>query len=397
MRTVSSFDHLEIIHVSVTVWGEKYLSLFLSVGVPNLCTLVVELPEEIRRASRVRIFTANEDVARIQAAVELDPLRRRITVEVVAAVRFTDQELYGGYAPMVISQARAVVEASQEGAAIIFMGPDLVYSAGSFKLFVDCANRGCRVVIGPSVRVKRETTAPLLIARIEAHPDRLLDVSAADLAEIAFEQWHEVNDLFVWNAPKSIYWKAYLIYRVAADDVLMRFFQGPTFFAWPKAPLAEYRGWVDHALVSRCCDRYEQVYVVRDSAECITCDLMAGDHREGMAQSRHKELDLLGEMLNLDTINRFNIHYGFHSCRVHRGGVANDEWQAAARRLSSEVDPILKMALPLRVIRRGVATVYPLVSRVISVGRASPRTVANGILRALVRLTAPFLRTGRSA
>ncbi len=346
---------------------------------------------------RVRIFTATDDVARIQAAVELDPLRRRITVEVVAAVRFTDQELYGGYAPMVVSQARAVVEASQEGAAIIFMGPDLVYSAGSFKLFIDCANRGCRTVIGPSVRVNRETTAPLLAARIEAHPDRLLDISAEDLTEIAFEQWHEVNDLFIWNSPRSVYWKAYLIYRAAADDVLMRFFQGPTFFAWPKAPVAEYRGWIDHALVSRCCDRYEQVYVVRDSAECITCDLMARDHREGMVQSRHKELDLLGEMLNLDRINRFNIHYGLHSCRVHRGGAANDEWQAAARRLSSEVDPILKMALPLRVVRRGIATVYPLVSRVISVGRAAPRAVANGILRALVRLTAPFLRTGRSA
>jgi hypothetical protein len=383
---VPSFDTLEIVHVSVTVWGEKYLSLFLGIGVPNLCALVMELPEELRRRSRVRIFTAAEDLAHVENAAALGPLRRRISVDVVAAVEFKQHELYGGYAPMVVSQAKAVVDASRTGAAIIFMGPDLVFSSGSFKRFIDCARSGHRVVIGPSLRAIRETATPALLERIEASHDKVLDIPAEALTDLAFDHWHPVNDLFVWNSPQSVYWKAYLIYRIADDDVLMRFFQGPTFFAWPKRTLSEYRGWIDHSLVSLCCDRYDQIYVVADSAECISCDLMAGAHQEGMVQSRYREFDLLKEMLHMTTMNRFNIHYGFRTCRVHRASATDDQRQKAARRLAREIDPILKMGLVLRAIRRPIAIACATDIRMLF------KACGNFVIRTLARLMAPMTR-----
>lgn len=378
-------DHLERVHVSITVWGETYCSLFLAVGVPNLCALVEELPEVLRAQSRVRIFTTTADLSRFETAEQVACLRRRIAVDLVEAVVFAGFDTYGRYAPMVVAQARAVVEASREGAAIIFMGPDLVFSKGAFRLFIERARQGYRAIVGPGMRVVRKSVAPVLREKIEGHPAKLLELSPNELSDLTFDHWHHVNDLFIWNSPQSVHWKAHLIYRISGNDVLMRFFQGATFFAWPRSGMAEYRGFIDHALVASCCERYDQVYVVPDLSECLACDLMAAAEDERMPRSAYRELDLLKEMLGLDKINRFNIRYGLRTCRVHRAEAADDEWRRHARRLAREVDPILKLALLLRTIPRIVVLL-----RAGSLGR-SLRWGGNFMLRAFARVTARVL------
>jgi hypothetical protein len=382
---MASAQALERLHISVTVWGDDYTSLFLSIGVPNLCALAMELPEALRAESRVRIFTTTVGLSSIKSAHSIASLRQRIAVDIVDAVVFANYDTYGRYAPMVVAQSRAVVEASREGAAIVFMGPDLVFSKGAFALFVDRARQGFRTIVGPAPRIIRESATPVLHGKIAAHPQGVLDISANEFADFAFDHWHPVNELFMWNAPRSVHWKAHLLYRVSEGDVLMRFFQGSTFFAWPKHEIAEYRGFIDHALVTLCCDRYDQIYIVPDSSECLACDLMAQGQDEHMPQGNNRELDLLKEMLNLRKINRFNIHYGLHTCRFHRSDAVGEAWRSSARILSREVDPLLKISLPLRVIGRTIVLLYAS-----WLGRAL-RSGTNFLLRAFAWLSAPLL------
>ena len=48
--------------------------------------------------------------------------------------------------------------------------PDLVFSKGAFRLFIERARQGYRAIVGPGMRVVRELVAPVLREKIEGHP-----------------------------------------------------------------------------------------------------------------------------------------------------------------------------------------------------------------------------------
>jgi Fe2+ or Zn2+ uptake regulation protein len=159
------------------------------------------------------------------------------------------------------------------------------------------------------------------------------------------------------------------------------------FFAWPNRVIEKYWGWVDHALVTMCCDEQEQVYVVRDSLECLACDLTPRERKEGHRLSRTSVFDLLKQLLDLKFINRMNIRYGLITCHVHTGEDQSDEWKVAARRFAHEIDPIIHLSLPLRAVRRAWK-----VTRGFSLSDLWP-WIANRLLQLLAKILSPLFRT----
>jgi hypothetical protein len=340
------------IHIVIVVYGPIYTALLSEITLANLAALVLEIPQELRELSRVRILTTESDVSMLGAAPTLKLLRTRIRVDVIVGARLAGYEKHGDYGPMVESQRLLVIEAARSNAALFFVGPDQIYNRGSFALFVDCLRKGYRLLIGPGPRVNRESVRSYLREIIKTSPDGSFALSSEQQVDLFFRHWHRINDQFLIEYPESLWWKAYVCYRPHPDELLFRFFQGPTFVAWPRMPKDDFDGFIDHHLPELCCADWREMYVVPDSNECLALDLTNENRIEMMRLADFPRVFLLHEFFQHAAIKDLKLLYGLRTCRVHRGERDARLVKRWMRNFGRIVDPLLVLALTERWIGR---------------------------------------------
>jgi hypothetical protein len=335
------------IHLLVAVYGKKFTALFAEITAANLVALVDEIPPVLRGASKVRILTTADDALVLEDAPSIQKLRTRIQVEILNAVKMSGFERYGGHGPMCLALAHGVEEASAVGAALIFVPPDVVFSNGSFATLIRAATNGYRAVIGPSLRAKLEPLHDRFLQIMMEKGGSVLQVDARELAQLIFEHWHPINDRYWWDS-RGEKWKAFAYFGVSDRTLLIRFFQGPMFYAWPLRRIEKYDGWIDHGLVALCCERFEQVHVIEDSDQFLNVDLTPNARLDHHEASVSPDIDLLKQLLDMKYINRFNVDYGSRSCVVHADDVDPAAIAAARSILSRQIDPVIALAKVLR-------------------------------------------------
>lgn len=341
---------LEKLHITVLAFGSKYVRLFCTIVLPNLSSLIEEIPATLRAGTRLRILSDPEGAKIIRATPALSGVSEMVRVDLADDMIKGGFDRFGDYGPMILNQSRQVHEASREGAGIIFCPPDLVWSKGSFATIVDLAARGYRAIIGPSARGIEEEIVPVLSRRIEAHPKQKLAIASHELTRLLFDYWQQMNEGFIWNAPRSLYWKAYSYYRIDRSHYLMRFHQGPMMFAWPLHEVRGYMGWIDHRLINQCVRRDSQVFVIDDATRLQTVDLAPRDRKEGLTLVAAKKWYLWRQFLDRKHHCRYNLLYSRHVCRIYDQPLAETAWQHATYRFNRNVWPIIFLALAIRPI-----------------------------------------------
>jgi hypothetical protein len=341
---------LERLHVTVFVYGEKYVALFTRVVLPNLVALIEEIPADLRRGTRFRILTDPPGAAAIQASPTLALIRALVPVDIADTMEKAGYELYGGYGPMILGQARLVHEASLAGAGIIFCPPDLVWSKGSFEAIARLVRDGARAVIGPSARGIEEDLVPIFEQMIAESGTGRLNVSSKDLTGLLYSHWQQMNDGFIWNTPASNVWKSYAYWRLDPQHYLMKCWQGPALFLWPFKEVKDYDGWIDHRLIKSCARRQSEVYVIRDALSIQTLDLAPRGRGEGHNLSTHKSWALFKQLLNRKRHCRLNILYGCDSIRIYREPLPEATWAEAERAFNRETRPAMYAAIAVRPI-----------------------------------------------
>ncbi|HEY4256780.1 MAG TPA: hypothetical protein VGM66_06180 [Candidatus Udaeobacter sp.] len=333
------------IHIAIVVYGHLYTELLSDITLWNVAELVLEIPEDLRSLSRVRILTTESDKATLEAAPALKLLRSRISVDLLDGARLGGYEKHSEYGPMVESQRLLVADAARNEAALIFFGPDLIYSRGSFALFVDCLRKGFRLVIGPGPRVNREAARPLLKQIIAESPDGGFAFNGEQQADFLFKHWHKINDQFFIENPESLWWKAYVCYRPRPNEVLFRFLQGPTFMAWPRKPKDDFDGFVDHHLPDLCCASWRDMYVVPDGNECLALDLTDDDRIEVMDMATFPKVFLLYSFFQHSAVKTLKLLYSLRTCRVGRGEPDKKLVEKWKREFDRALDPLILVAL----------------------------------------------------
>jgi hypothetical protein len=336
------------IHICTFVYGTTYTGLLAEILLANLAAMVLEIPEALRALSRVRIVTTQEDIPLIETSPALPILRRRIRVEILNTARLGGHEKHGNYGPMVENQRIFVIDAARENAALFFVGPDQVYSRGSFALFADCLLRGYRLILGPGPRVKRDAARAELRKLIAASPDGTFAPDGDWLIDLFFRHWHHVNDQFLIEYDESIFWKDYVCNRPHPDELLFRFLQGPTFVAWPRRPADDFDGFIDHELPELCCSSWRHIYVVDDARKCLALDLTRDDLVDVLPLADFPRVYLLQNLFS-SAIKDMKLIPAFRTCRLHRGDRDTREMR---RRFDRVVDPLLLLAVLERKIRR---------------------------------------------
>lgn len=280
-------------------------------------------------------------------------LRQRIRVEMCDALQLAGFDKHSIYGPMVLTQRLAVIEAARENAALFFVGPDQIYSRGSFANFIKRLQQGYRIIVGPGPRIDRTAAQEFLNRQIASSPDGTFALTPELQADLLFRHWHPINDQFVIQSPREIAWKAYIFYRPHPDELFIRFFQGPTLVAWPRGDLRDFDGFIDHDLIDHCCQNRQEAYVIPDSQECLSLDMTDNIRLdEGMEKSCFPRADLLSEFFNHAAVKEMQLQYGLHSCRVHRGERTPAEIRRWEQHLSGAIDPLILIALTERRLSR---------------------------------------------
>jgi hypothetical protein len=341
-------NNLKKLHLALFIYGDGYFDLCTSIVLPNLVSLLGELPDEIRAITELRVLTNPTGRDLLEAAPALKTIKTLIPVKIADTMVDGGYDLYGGYGPMILGQARLVYEASLEGAGIIFCPPDLVWSKGSFATIARLAQEGYRAVIGPSARGIAEELSPILQSRIEQGGGKSLEISSIDLTKLMFDHWQKINDDFFWNDPTSIFWKSYAYWRVGHRQLLMKCWQGPALFLWPYREVKDYDGWIDHRLIKACVHSQHEVYVVPDAREIHTLDLTPRDRVTGLARQSTKRWPLFKQLLIRKRHCRFNIRYGEPSIRIYEEPASEAAWREADRQFNIDTRPAMYAAIVLR-------------------------------------------------
>jgi hypothetical protein len=340
------------IHIPIVVYGEAFTRLFVDVTMRNLASLVREIPDDLRSTSVVRILTTAVDMPRIETSAALSLLKAAIRVEVSPAVHLAGFDRHGDYGPMVLTFESAVRAASAVGAALFFVGSDQIYSTGAFAMFVERLRQGYRIAVGAGLRIKRDAAKSVLEQKILADPDGCLRLTPEETIDALFRFWHPINDQYTLNAVTGIPWKALVCVRPTPGNVLIRFFQGPTLMAWPRRPLPDFNGFIDHSLVQHCCRSWREAYVVSDARECLALDLTDDRRRDVQPVSDLPQLDLLRELFDSRGVNDIQLRYGLRTCEIHLPGANSTEIETWRRQLSRLIDPLILMAVCERRLRR---------------------------------------------
>lgn len=339
---------LERLHVGVFVYGSCYLDRFRRIVLPNLACLVEELSEQLRAGTRFHILTDDAGKKVLAEAAALDRIGRRVSVEITDDMDDPQAARDDKYLPMRLGQGRLVREASAEGAGIVFCPPDLIWSRGSFGKIEQLASCGVRAIIGPSARVVDETLEPQLEARIARDVHGGLDIPANEMIDLLFAHWQHMNDGFFWNAPASYAWKSYAYYRLDDRHFLMKFFQGPAMFLWPRAPVPDYTDFVDHRLIRKCVTSLAEIHVIGDARDMMTLDITSRDRCENHRLVSHPGIALFWQFLNRKRHSRYNLLAGRYDCRVYDTPLPEATWQEAERRFDREIMPVIYLAIALR-------------------------------------------------
>lgn len=339
------------IHIVTVVYGPVYTALLCDVTLWNMASLVLEIPEDIREQSCVRILTTEIDFSVIESSPALKLLRARIRVELLSGATLSGYDKQGDYGPMIENQRLLVVEAARKNAALIFFGPDLIYSRGSFALFIDCLRKGYRLLIGPGPRINRETARVYLQDLIAASSDGSFALTGEKQTDLLFDHWHKINDQFLIEAEDSIWWKAYVCYRPHPDEVYFRFFQGPTFMGWPLKAKDDFDGFIDHGFPELCCSSWREMYVVLDGNDCLALDLTDSNRIEVMDSATFPRVFLLYSLFQHNAIKNFKLLYALRTCRIHKEKGESGPAKGWLHAFDRAIDPLIFLAMAERWVR----------------------------------------------
>ena len=317
-----------VYHVVPAVWGDEFIDLFLNVCIPNQLS-PGNLPA-LPAGSRFRVFTKKADVARLSASARLDEVRRVLPVDIVE-IEVSELEgaakpgqVRNSYKMMIECHRRAVADAAEAEAALIFLAPDFVCAEGTMETLVRIHAAGSRAVLSTNLRLARHEFIAALTGRPAALPPR-------ELVRMALRHLHPATQSLMVDGPTrngfptSVNWPV----RSATgelDGVLVRATHMHPMLLDPVRRAEVPRGTIDGHYLMRCGVKLRQCHRVEDSDELVVFELTPSDRnirndgrRGGVSMSRLAAV--------VSRCDRYQASYWNHPVRLHAEDL-DERWTA---------------------------------------------------------------------
>ena len=246
-----------MIHFLTVVWG-GYVQLYLDVVIPAQLT-AGNLPAAGN--CRYIIFTTREDRRTIEAA----PIFRKLRKTVPVTFEFADDNR-SKYRRVSMCLRRGIGAANREGAACVFLCPDIVFADGAFAAVVRLA-QDHDVVYLPVIRTLKEAAASIVHP---VTPRALMRFALANLHPLAYcSFWQEGGADLI---PANLYW------RVGDQGILARCYHLHPLYVRPQVNVWQFNGTIDNAYCDVACPDASRDYVITDSDELCAVELSDQSH-----------------------------------------------------------------------------------------------------------------------
>ncbi len=245
--------------VVTAVWGKDYRQLFLDVCVPNQLTPgnLGALPA----GSRYRVFTSKDDAEVLRSSRALRQVNELMLVDVVV-VRELSALSRNKFTRIRICHRRAIADARESCAALIFLCPDHFMSEGALAAVLRRHEAGSRAVVCSGIRVERAAFLDALHAR-----GGVRGVAPRDLVSLALDHLHPAERSQMVDRDRNALEPAGVFWTVPGEGILARYFRLHPVMVDPLRPEALLEGTIDGHYVRRSCPLRDQVHVVSDSDE----------------------------------------------------------------------------------------------------------------------------------
>lgn len=223
------------IFMTVAVWGDSFLDLFLEYVLPSYLA-PGGIPELPRRGykSVFWLYTKLEFAKTIQAHPQFQQLNELVKVEIVCIDEQTDISGHQNvYETMNACHLDFISRAERAKAAMVFFSPDAFWSNDSLRYTLDQVESGKRAILIAGVRAKKEAVlAELLPLRTKILEQGL---TGRELVSLLSKNPHRITESLTWNSEQfDIGWASHLYWPVKNNGYLGRCFHLHTFFVYPR-------------------------------------------------------------------------------------------------------------------------------------------------------------------
>ena len=239
--------------------------MFLDVCVPNQLTR--GNLEALPAGSRYRLFTAPADVDTFEQSPVLRRVREIMPVDLVVVPELSATSK-SRFTRMTACHRRALADARDAGAAVIFMCADHLISEGTFAAVVRRHDAGSRAVLCTGVWVDRDAFLDALRAR-----GGLRAMASREIVSVALEHLHPSTRALMVDGertarrPHNVYW------NVPGHGILARCFDLHPLMVDPRHRDVMPQETIDGHYVRHACPVREEVHVVVDSDEFVIIEM----------------------------------------------------------------------------------------------------------------------------
>lgn len=318
--------------VVIAVWGPAFTRVFLDVCVPNQLTPgnIGALPP----GSRYRVFTSREDVPTLEASSALQRVNETIPVDIVV-MRELSSESRNRFNRLTACHRRALTEAADSNAGLIFLMADHLISEGAFAAALRRHAGGSRAIMCSGIRVNREEFVTSLESRggVSAVPPREL-VAAAIPNLHSFTRKHMIDSGSTPVLPIGVCWP------VGDEGIVARFCYLHPLLVDPQRREVLPEGTLDEHYIRRTCPIRDEVHVADDSDELVIFEM---SHAEASFTETHARPTSRWRAAQM--ISRCDTHqqsYWMQPIRIHAGDIGPD-WNTVEEQSARFADHSMKL------------------------------------------------------
>lgn len=335
------------------VWGKDYTRLFLDFSLPsqlapgNLPSISKE--SEIGR-HRYFIYTTYNDARVIQESSYYTRLKDIIDVEF-----FMLEELNAPISSIkkINCCFRHVADIAREDEyGIVNLGPDVVYSDGSFKTLMRHSTKGKRLIVWGHLRVNKDSAVEELI-KLYGN-DGSLSISSRELVKLGMKHLHNVFKSKFWDSDRFTVHPCIILWKVKDEGIIGRFFHPAIGIFRPRDKsivhrvlIADVNKTIDGSeLLEKAFPDHDEVYIVEDSDEFFAIELCSDLHSIHEIPDYYKKVDVMDVAVwASERVNVSPIHFKFFQSKIyiHSKGIT-PSWKEMERISDGVVESIISTA-----------------------------------------------------
>lgn len=258
-------------HCIMSVWGDEYTDLFLRAAVANQLQ-PGNLPELARKAEVTYVVhTTSRDAARIRSHPAFGLLAKTVSVQVEEDDAVNLENRYHALAAF---HAKALARAGSEGAALMFLAPDLFFPDGVFARVHELRLSGKRVILAPGPRGLKEALAQRFLEAGEAlERGEGVRLGPREMVRMLMEHPHRLFEQLQHDSPRFFVWPSHVYWRVPDQGFVLRAFHLHPILVEPGAGAAAFSKSVDGDLIDALDIPDEAFHVAEDSDDLFALDL----------------------------------------------------------------------------------------------------------------------------